>query len=60
MIQILRALVVRFMHLLVRRAIATGELDSELRAHTKVWRLGDRVVRLPHVRRALELLRGAS
>jgi hypothetical protein len=55
----LRALVVRFMRSLVQRAIAVRELDFVLRAHTKVWRLGDRVVRTPHVRRALELSGGA-
>jgi hypothetical protein len=39
----------------VRRAITLRELDFALRAHTKVWRLGERVVRPHHVRRALEL-----
>jgi hypothetical protein len=54
-IQILHTLVVQFTRDLVRRAITLRELDFALRAHTKVWRLGERVVRPPHVRRALEL-----
>jgi hypothetical protein len=36
------------------------KLDCALCAHTKVRRLGDRVVRPPHVYRALELSGGAS
>jgi len=55
----LHGLVVQFMRLLMRRVIAVRELDFALRAHTKVWRLGDRVVRPPHVRHALELSGGA-
>ena len=51
----LHALVTQFMRGLVRRAIALRELDFALRAHTKVWRLGKRVVHPLHVRRALEL-----
>jgi hypothetical protein len=58
-IQTLHALVVQFTRDLVRRAITLRELDFALRAHTKVWRLGERVVRPPHVRRALELCGGA-
>jgi hypothetical protein len=37
------------------RPCAKRELDFALRAHSKVWRLGERIVRPPHVRRALEL-----
>jgi len=51
----LHALVTQFMRGLVRRAIALRELDFALGAHTKVWRLGKRVVHPLHVRRALEL-----
>jgi hypothetical protein len=51
----LHALVTQFVRDLVRRAIALRELDFALRAHTKVWRLGKRVVHPLHVRRALEL-----
>ena len=51
----LHALVIQFVRGLVRRAIALRELDFALRAHTKVWRLGKRVVHPVHVRRALEL-----
>jgi hypothetical protein len=51
----LHALIIQFMRDLVRRAIALRELDFALRAHTKVWRLGKRVVHPLHVRRALEL-----
>jgi hypothetical protein len=58
-IQTLHTLVVQFTRDLVRRAITLRELDFALRAHTKVWRLGERVVRPPHVRRALELCGGA-
>ena len=58
-IQTLNKLVVQFTCDLVRRSIALRELDFALRAHTKVWRLGERVVRPPHVRRALELCGGA-
>jgi hypothetical protein len=58
-IQTLHALVVQFTRDLVMRAITLRELDFALRAHTKVWRLGERVVRPPHVRRALELCGGA-
>jgi hypothetical protein len=54
-IQTLHTLVVQFTRNLVQRAITLRELDFALRAHTKVWRLGERVVRPPHVRRALEL-----
>jgi hypothetical protein len=54
-IQMLHALVTQFMRGLVRRAIALRELDFALRTHTRVWRLGKRVVRPLHVRRALEL-----
>ena len=49
------ALVTQFTRGLVRRAIALRELDFALRAHTKVWRLGKRVVHPLHVRRALRL-----
>jgi len=59
-IQTLHTLVVQFTRDLVRRAITLRELDFALRAHTKVWRLGERVVRPPHVRRALELCGGAQ
>src|SRR5260370_29126325 len=52
-------LVVQLPCALVRRWMALRELDFALRAHTKVWRLGERVVRPPHVRRALELCGGA-
>ena len=58
-IQTLHTLVVQFTRGLVRRAITLRELDFALCAHTKVWRLGERVVRPPHVRRALELCGGA-
>ncbi|KAI0246289.1 hypothetical protein BJV78DRAFT_1356255 [Lactifluus subvellereus] len=58
-IQALHALVVQFTRDLVRRAIALRELDFALRAHTKVWGLGPRHVRPPHIRRALELRGGA-
>ena len=54
-IQTLHTLVIQFTHDLVQRAITLRELDFALRAHTKVWRLGERVVRQPHVHRALEL-----
>jgi hypothetical protein len=57
-IQILQTLVARFTRGLVRRAIALRQLDFALRAHTKVWRLGERVVRPLHVRRAVELCGG--
>jgi hypothetical protein len=46
---------VQFTRALVRSAITLRELDFALRAHSKVWRLGERIVRPPHVRRALEL-----
>lgn len=59
-IQTLHTLVVQFTRDLVRRAITLRELDFALRAHTKVWRLGERIVRPPHVRRALELCGGAQ
>jgi hypothetical protein len=42
------------------RPCTTRELDFALRTHTKVWRLGERAVRPPHVRRALELCGGAQ
>ena len=58
-IQTLHELVVQFTRDLVRRAITLRELDFALRAHTKVWRLGERVVRPLHVRPALELCGGA-
>jgi hypothetical protein len=54
-IQTLYTLVVQFTRNLVQSAITLRELDFAMRAHTKVWRLGERVVRAPHVRRALEL-----
>lgn len=59
-IETLHTLVVQFTRGLVRRAITLREVDFALRAHTKVWRLGDRVVRPLHVRRALELCGGAG
>ncbi|KAI0290354.1 hypothetical protein BC826DRAFT_1187348 [Russula brevipes] len=58
-IQMLHTLVVQFTRDLVRRAIALRDLDFALCAHTKVWGLGERVVRPPHVRRALELCGGS-
>jgi len=48
-IQMLYALVVWFMR----------SLEFALRAHTKVWRLGNRTVHPPHIRHALELSGGA-
>lgn len=59
-IQTLHTLVVQFTRGLVRRAITLRELDFALRAHTKVWRLGKRIVRPLHVHRALELCGGAQ
>ena len=50
---------VQFTRVLVRSAITLRELESALHAHTKVWHLGERVVRPSHVRRALELCGGA-
>jgi hypothetical protein len=58
-IQALHTLVVQFTRDIVRRVIALRRLDFALRAHTKVWRLGERLIRPPHVRRALELRGGA-
>ena len=58
-IRTLQTLVVQFTRDLVRRAITLRELEFALHAHTKVWHLGERVVRPPHVRRALELCGGA-
>jgi hypothetical protein len=58
-IQALHALVVQFTREVVRRAITLRELEFSLRAHTKVWRLGERLIRALHVRRALEL-RGSA
>ncbi|KAI9430350.1 hypothetical protein H4582DRAFT_1818772, partial [Lactarius indigo] len=57
-IQVLHTLVVRFTRDIVRRALALRELDFSRRGHMKMWRLGKRVVRPPHVRRALQI-RGA-
>src|SRR6266446_4352619 len=57
-IQTLNKLVVQFTRDVVRCAITLRELDFALRAHTKVWRLGERVLRPPHVRRAVELCGG--
>ena len=54
-IQTLHTLVVQFTQGVVLRAITLRELDFALRGHTRVWGLGDRVVRPHHVRRALEL-----
>ena len=54
----LHALVVQFTRSLARRAIAVRQLDFALRAHTKVWRLGNRVACPPHERHALELSGG--
>ncbi|KAI9454810.1 hypothetical protein F5148DRAFT_984973 [Russula earlei] len=54
-IQMLHALVVQFTRSIVRRAITLRELEFALLSHSKLWRLGKRVVRPPHVRRALEL-----
>lgn len=59
-IQTLHALVVQFTRDLVRRAITLRELEFALHSHTKVWHLGERVVRPPHVRQALELCGGAQ
>jgi hypothetical protein len=59
-IQTLHTLVVQFTRHLVQRAITLRQLDFALRAHTKVWRLGERVVRPPHVCWALELCGGAQ
>jgi hypothetical protein len=58
-IQALHTLVVQFTRDIVRRAIVLRELDFSLRGHTKVWRLGERSIRPPHVHRALEL-RGSA
>jgi hypothetical protein len=49
---------VQFTQDLVRRAITLRELAFALQAHTKIWRLGERVVRPLHARRALELSGG--
>ncbi|KAH9164659.1 hypothetical protein EDB89DRAFT_2077804 [Lactarius sanguifluus] len=57
-IQALHTLVVRFTRDIVRRALALRELDFARRGRVKMWRLGSRVVRPPHVRRALQT-RGA-
>ncbi|KAH8987427.1 hypothetical protein EDB92DRAFT_1778038, partial [Lactarius akahatsu] len=57
-IQALYTLVVRFTRDIVRRALALRELDFARRGRMKMWRLGNRVVRPPHVRRALQT-RGA-
>ncbi len=57
-IRVLHTLVVRFTRDIVRRALALRELDFARRGHMKMWRLGSRVVRPPHVRRALQT-RGA-
>ncbi|KAF8274632.1 hypothetical protein EI94DRAFT_1793925 [Lactarius quietus] len=57
-VQALHRLVVRFTRDIVRRALALRELDFARRGHVKMWRLGKRVVRPPHVRRALQT-RGA-
>ncbi|KAH9050382.1 hypothetical protein EDB83DRAFT_2676752 [Lactarius deliciosus] len=57
-IQALHTLVVRFTRNIVRRALALRELDFARRGRMKMWRLGSRVVRPPHVRRALQT-RGA-
>jgi hypothetical protein len=56
--QALHTLVVRFTRDIVRRALALRELDFARRGNIKMWRLGKRLVRPPHVRRALQL-RGA-
>ncbi|KAH8984357.1 hypothetical protein EDB86DRAFT_149961 [Lactarius hatsudake] len=57
-IQALHTLVVRFTRDIVRRALALRELDFARRGRMKMWRLGSRVVRPPHVRSALQT-RGA-
>ena len=57
-IQGLHTLVVRFTRDVVRRALALRELEFARRGHLKMWRLGKRLVRPPHVRRALQT-RGA-
>src|SRR6266436_334688 len=57
--QALHTLVVEFVRGPLRRAVTLRELDFALRAHTKVWRLGERVARPLHPRRALELCGGA-
>ncbi|KAH9052287.1 hypothetical protein EDB87DRAFT_1692445 [Lactarius vividus] len=57
-IQALHTLVVRFTRDVVRRALALRELDFARHGRVKLWRLGSRVVRPPHVRRALQI-RGA-
>jgi hypothetical protein len=54
-IQALHALVIQFTRDVVRRAIVLRQLDFSLHAHTKVWRLGERLIRPFHVRCALEL-----
>jgi hypothetical protein len=53
-IQALHTLVVRFTRDIVRRALALRELEFARRGHLKMWRLGKRLVRPPHVRRALQ------
>ena len=57
-IQALHTLVVRFTRDIVRRALTLRELDFARRGQVKMWRLGKREVRPPHVRRALQT-RGA-
>ena len=59
-IETLHTFVVPFTRDLVRRAITLRELDSAMHGHTKVWRLGVRVVRPLYVRRGLELRGGAQ
>ena len=48
----------RFTRDIVRRALTLRELDFARRGQVKMWRLGKREVRPPHVRRALQT-RGA-
>ena len=59
-IETLHSLVVQFTRNVVQRAITLRELDFTLLAHTKVWGLGERFIRRPHVLRALELCGGAG
>ena len=57
-IEALHTLVVQFTRDVVRRALVLRELEFAQRRHVKMYRLGGRVVRPPHVRRALQT-RGA-
>ncbi|KDQ59048.1 hypothetical protein JAAARDRAFT_68616 [Jaapia argillacea MUCL 33604] len=52
----LEALVIYFVTETVQRAIVSREQEQELKAHTKVWRIGRDQIGVPNVEHALEMM----